>query len=207
MSLCVYCSKRAGKRACPALGGLICPTCCGQHRGIDISCSISCKYFRTHEGYQRLRLAEEFHTLWLKKTEPLYRAGKENLIDFIAMVEMLVYQFYRERALGTDREVFEALETLRRWFGPLMIVEAGGTALANHLWNGLQEYLKKESLAPEAAQEGIEKSLEIFTAYSDATQPRKYLNGLLGHVERYFKLPAKESPQLIATPQIVMPEA
>jgi len=83
-----------------------------------------------------------------------------------------------------------------------MIVEAGGTALANHLWNGLQEYSKKEPLVPEEAQEGIEKSLEIFKAYSDATQPRKYLNGLLGHVERYFKLPAelKESPQLIATP-------
>jgi hypothetical protein len=209
MSLCVYCSKRAGKRVCPALGGLICPTCCGQHRGVDINCPISCKYFRTHEGYQRLRLAEEFHALWIEKTEPLYKAGKERLIDFIAMLEMLVYQFYRERALGTDSEVLEALESLRRRFGPLLIVEAGGTALANHLWNGLQEYSKKEPLVPEEAQEGIETSLEIFRTYTDSTEPRKYLHGLLGHVERYFKLPAefKESPQLIATPQIVTPES
>lgn len=209
MSLCVYCSKRAGKRACPALGGLICPTCCGQHRGVDINCPVSCKYFRTHESYQRLRLAEEFHALWIEKTEPLYKAGKERLIDFIAILEMLVYQFYRERAWGTDSEVLEALESLRRRFGPLMIVEAGGTALANHLWNGLQEHSKKEPLVPEEAQEGLEKSLEIFKAYSDATQPRKYLNGLLGHVERYFKLPAelKESPHLIETPQIVTPSS
>ncbi|MFN4219193.1 MAG: hypothetical protein ACK4HB_07960, partial [Candidatus Bipolaricaulia bacterium] len=130
MSLCIYCSKRAGKRACPALGGLICPTCCGQHRGIEISCPISCKYFKTHEGYHRVRLAEEFHALWLEKTEPLYKAGKERLIDLMAMVEMLVYQFYRERALGTDSEVLEALEFLQRRFGPVLIAEAGGTALA-----------------------------------------------------------------------------
>lgn len=208
MSLCVYCKRRAGKRTCPALGGFICPSCCGQHRGIEISCPISCKYFKTHEGYQRDRLAEEFHTVWLEKTEPLYRAGKEHLIDLIAMIEMLVYQFYRERALGTDNEVLEALEFLQRRFGPVMVVEAGGTALATHLWNGLQEFLKKESLPPEAVSEALEKILEIFQAYVNPTQPRKYLHGMLGHVERFFKLPEelKESPSLIATPHIVTPE-
>lgn len=203
MSLCVYCSKKAGKRACPALGGrLICPTCCGQHRGIDISCPISCKYFRSHEGYQRARLAEEFHALWVEKTEPFYKTGRERLIDFLAMVELLVYQFYRERALGTDSDLGEALESLRRRLGPLTIVEAGGTALTAHVWNGLQEYLKKESLTPEEALEALEKGLEIFKAFTDSAQPRKYLHGLLGHVERYFKLPPKlkESPHLIVTP-------
>lgn len=202
MSLCVYCKRRAGKRTCPALGGFICPSCCGQHRGIEISCPISCKYFKTHEGYQRDRLAEDFHTVWLEKTEPLYRAGKEHLIDLIAMIEMLVYQFYRERALGTDNEVLEALKFLQRRFGPVIVVEAGGTALATHLWNGLQEFLKKESLPPEAVSEALEKILEIFQAYVTPTQPRKYLHGMLGHVERFFKLPKelKESPSLIAIP-------
>lgn len=208
MALCTYCHQKAGKRACPALGGTICPTCCGQHRGIEISCPISCKYFKTHEGYQRDRLAEEFHALWLEKTEPLYKAGKERLIDLIAMVEMLVYQFYRERALGMDSEVLEALEFLQRRFSPVLIAEAGGTALATHLWNGLQEFLKKESLPSEAVYEALEKSLEIFRAYANPTQPRKYLHGMLGHVERFFKLPdeLKESPSLIATPQIATPE-
>ena len=208
MSLCVYCSKRAGKRACPALGGLICPSCCGQHRGIDISCPISCKYFKTHESYQRLRLAEEFHTLWVEKTEPLSKTGKERLIDLIVLIELLVYQFYRERALGTDSEVLEALEFLQRRFSPVLIAEAGGTALATHLWNGLQEFLKKESLPSEAVSEALEKSVEIFRAYANPAQPRKYLHGMLGHVERFFQLPKelKESPSLIATPQIIAPE-
>ncbi len=207
MSLCVYCGKRAGKRACPALGGVICPTCCGQHRGIDISCPISCRYFKEHEGYQRTRLAEEFHALWIAKTEPLYRAHKERVINLLVTAEMLIYQFYRERALGTDNEVLEAWETVRRRFSPVMIVEAGMTALASHLWEGLQEYLKKESLTAAEALEGIETELEIFRAYADPAQPRKYLHGLFGHIERYFQLPAElaESPSLIVTPQIVTP--
>ncbi len=205
MSLCVYCRKRAGKRACPALGGLICPSCCGQHRGIEISCPISCKYFKTHESYQRVRLAEEFHTLWVEKTEPLSKAGKERLIDLIVLIELLVYQFYRERALGTDSEVVEALEFLQRRFSPVLIAEAGGTALATHLWNGLQEFLKKESLPSEAVSEALEKSVEIFRSYANPAQPRKYLHGMLGHVERFLKLPdeLKESPSLIATPKII----
>lgn len=215
MSLCTYCQQKAGKRTCPALrraeDGLICPTCCGRHRGIDINCPISCKYFKAHENYQRARLSEEFHALWIAKTEPLY--GKERLLDFIAFLEMLVYQFYREKSLGTDADVAEAFEFLQRRLGPITIIEATGTTLGNHLWNALQGYFKKESLSPEDAQEGLAKSLEILKAYTDPIQPRKYLHGLLGHVERYFKLPPelKESqlgaPQLIATPQIVTPES
>ncbi len=209
MALCIYCNKKAGKRSCPALGGLICPSCCGQHRGTAINCPISCKYFKAHETYHRARLAEEFHALWIEKTEPLYKAGKERLIDFISIIEMLIYQFYRERGLGTDSDILEALESLKRRFSPVMIVEAGGTTLTTHLWNGIQEFLKKESLTPEQAYEALEKSIEIFKAYVDPAQPRKYLHGMLGHVERYFKLPdeLKGSPSLIATPQIVTPEA
>ncbi len=207
MPLCVYCSKRAGKRSCPALGGWICPICCGQHRGIAINCPISCKYLKTHETYHRARLAEEFHALWVEKTEPLYKTGKERLIEFISLVEMLIYQYYRERVLGTDRDILEALESLKRRFSPVMIVEAGGTALTTHLWNGVQEFVKRESLSPEQVYEGLEKIIEIFSAYADPTQPRKYLHGMLGHVERFFQLPdeLKASPSLIATPRIVTP--
>lgn len=208
MALCVYCAKKVGKRSCPALGGLICPSCCGHHRGIAISCPVSCKYFKTHESYQRVRLAEEFHALWVEKTEPLYKAGKERSIDLLVWIEMLIYQFYRERALGTDSEVLEALEFLRRRFSSVMIVEAGGTTLAKHLWEGLQEFLKRESFPAEAVSEVVEKSLEIFRAYADPAHPRRYLHGMLGHVERYFTLPdeLKGSPSLIATPQIVTPK-
>lgn len=208
MALCTYCHQKPGKRACPALGGLICPICCGQHRGVEISCPISCKYFKTHEGYQRARLAEEFHQLWLKETESLYKANRKRVLDLIVFLEMLFYQFYREHVLGTAADATEALEFLRRRLGTIAIIETTGTVLGAHLWKNLEERLKQEPSLQTDALEAVEKSLQILRAFSDAAQPRKYLHGLLGHVERYFKLPPelKESPQLIATPQIITPD-
>jgi hypothetical protein len=44
MTTCSYCHQRKGKRSCPALGGTICPQCCGQHRLQDIDCPSTCVY-------------------------------------------------------------------------------------------------------------------------------------------------------------------
>src|SRR5689334_14289365 len=41
---CVKCGARKGKRACPALGGDICPQCCGEHRLKSIACPSSCTW-------------------------------------------------------------------------------------------------------------------------------------------------------------------
>lgn len=41
---CVKCGKQKGKRACPALGGDICATCCGTHRLKEISCPAGCTW-------------------------------------------------------------------------------------------------------------------------------------------------------------------
>ncbi len=39
---CVHCGQRKGKRRCPALGGDICPQCCGEHRLKTIACPPDC---------------------------------------------------------------------------------------------------------------------------------------------------------------------
>jgi hypothetical protein len=44
MASCIYCERRAGKRACPALGGEICPQCCGKHRLVEIECPPDCRW-------------------------------------------------------------------------------------------------------------------------------------------------------------------
>jgi len=41
---CVVCGRK-GRRVCPALGGLICASCCGSKRGSDITCPPDCSYF------------------------------------------------------------------------------------------------------------------------------------------------------------------
>ena len=44
MVACAYCNRRSGKRSCPALGGVICAPCCGQHRLQEIACPTGCVY-------------------------------------------------------------------------------------------------------------------------------------------------------------------
>jgi hypothetical protein len=44
MTACVFCSAGKGKRDCPALGGAICPRCCGKHRLVEIACPSDCRW-------------------------------------------------------------------------------------------------------------------------------------------------------------------
>lgn len=42
MSGCEHCEQRKGKRSCPALVGMICSRCCGQHRLVEINRPADC---------------------------------------------------------------------------------------------------------------------------------------------------------------------
>lgn len=53
---CGVCGKKA-KRPCPALGGWICPACCGSQRGSKINCARDCEFFP---------FGITAHDLWLK---------------------------------------------------------------------------------------------------------------------------------------------
>ncbi len=41
---CIICQGK-GRRACPALEGQICPSCCGAKRGSDVQCTSECPHF------------------------------------------------------------------------------------------------------------------------------------------------------------------
>lgn len=58
MAKCGKCGQRKGKRPCPALGGTICPACCGTHRVRDIACPPSCRFLADHQPYQDRRVLE-----------------------------------------------------------------------------------------------------------------------------------------------------
>ncbi len=208
MAVCVYCGKTRGRRACPALGGYICSSCCGRHRGIKIHCPTHCKYFKAHELYQRQRLSEEYHQAWLRSTEKFYKQNRIKLLDFMLFLELLIYQYYREHTAGTDGDLLEALRFVKRRFSPIEVIEMSGSALGVHLWEGVQEYLKGHELNDEEALEGVEAVIHFLEAYAGANQhSRRLLQGLLGHVERHFKLSEelKKAPELIETPGIITP--
>jgi hypothetical protein len=206
MALCAYCSKVQGARKCPALKGLICPRCCGEHRGIDLDCPASCPYYQRHESYQRERLGPEFRKDWLAANAKLYRDSRERLLNYIMFLELLIYRYYRERTGGTDEEILRGMEFVKQRLGPILLVEGKvQPGLGQHLLAEIENYLKEGSLSREEALEGVEVTISFLREFSKEDEnPRRYLQGLLGHVEQDFNLPKDEAeqplPGLIVTP-------
>jgi hypothetical protein len=214
MALCAYCGKsRSSLRNCPALRGPICPPCCGEHRGLEIACPRACPYFERHERYQRERLGEEFRKAWLAAHAQLYLDGREQLLNFILFLELLIYRYYRDRTGGTDREVREGLEFLKRQLGPILLVEGSLVpGLGEHLLEGITGYLKESGLSREEALEGVEATLAFLGSFSgsgEGESSRRYLQGLMGHVARDFDLSDEEAETrptgLIITPDQLRP--
>ena len=53
VSLCRICEARKAKRACPGVGGDICPQCCGREREETIYCPLNCVYLREARRHER----------------------------------------------------------------------------------------------------------------------------------------------------------
>lgn len=209
MAICAYCGKsRSNLRRCPALQGAICPRCCGAHRGLEIACPRTCPYFERHERYQRERLGEEFRKEWLAAHAQLYRDGRERLLNFIMFLELLIYRYYRERAGGTDREVREGLEFLKRQLGPILLVEGSlRPGLGEYLLEEIERHLEQGRLSREEALEGVEATLAFLESFSGEEEgSRRYLLGLLGHVARDFDLSEEEEATTPPSGLIITPD-
>ncbi len=211
-ALCVYCHEERGRRSCPALGGLICPSCCGRHRGVEVDCPPHCKHFREHEEYRRQRLGSLFHQAWLEAASPFYRAGRRALLNFLAFLELEIYRFFVEQTRGTDEQLVEALEYTKQKLGPIELIEAPpASPLSRHLWEAVRKYVQErgDALAPEDAQTAVEVLLAAVRALQQDGEPRQALHGLLGHVEQFLGVPeelkAKSAESLIETPKILRP--
>lgn len=48
---CVLCGMRKARRACPAIGRSICPTCCGTKRQKEIACPADCVYLASAQAH------------------------------------------------------------------------------------------------------------------------------------------------------------
>lgn len=221
MPVCVYCGKAKGKRKCPALelysehrdkqetsSVHICSRCCGENRVINIDCPPTCRYLKEHEVYQQEKLGEDFRNAWLESTKELYKQGKEEVLSFMIFLEIIIYRYYRDETKGNDDDILEGLEFTKRQLSPIEIVGVAGSSLGEYIWDEVQAYLEMKGLEREKAVEGVEATIEFLKAYSGKDQvigtkrPRRYLQGLLGHVEKDFDLPKEpeEEPGLIITP-------
>lgn len=108
---CAICETRKEKRFCLALGGRICPQCCGEQREIVLDCPSQCPYLqqaRKHEGavgIDHLKRAELFLEVEIED---------EFLYEHQQLVEGLMYGLYGRAARQDvrDRDLIEVLASL-----------------------------------------------------------------------------------------------
>jgi len=206
----VYDKPSKGKRKCPALDGFITAKDCGQHRLKEIRCPADCKYLG-HERYQHAQVAEQFHQAWTQEIAPLYQKQDAFALDFLVMLEFASYKFLKENPLSNDSDLIEGLSFLHRQLSPIQVIESVGNSFGKHLVKEI-EIIQKQNpqFDVDKAQQIIDLLLKIINGFEDETDPRKAINGLMGHLENNFNLAQLKNKQVeepIETPpKIITPK-
>ena len=147
MSQCAYCTQRKGKRPCPALAGLICSQCCGEHRIVRVSCPADCVYLESGSDYQQKRLAVQFMPVRRDFYRELAELGGKKAVALFNLVEVVIFGYFQSRRDGQDAEIVAALQALRRTLSPLHVPAAPMPVFAEHLEEGVRHVQETEPSA------------------------------------------------------------
>jgi hypothetical protein len=190
MSACVYCHQRKGKRPCPALGGLICPQCCGEHRVSRIACPPDCTYLASGGDYQQKRLGEQLAPLRQNFYREIAELGGEKAGALFNLVEVVAFGYFHARRDGQDAEIVAALQALRRSLSPLHVPTAPLAVFAEHLMKEYESYKKqqpKDIVELQNTPEVLDRAIKFVTDFSgDGFQSQRFLNALIGYVRTYY---------------------
>ncbi|MGQ0555203.1 MAG: hypothetical protein ACT4PN_04570 [Nitrospiraceae bacterium] len=189
MSSCAYCHSRKGKRPCPALGGLICSPCCGEHRITRISCPSDCAYLDTGSDYQQKRLSEQFLPVRREFYRELDESGGQKAVALFNLIEVITFSYFEGRRDGQDAEVITALQALRRTLSPLHIPAAPMPVFAEHLRKEYEMFSKQnpEQIADSSDALAVLDRIDRFasTFSGNDFQSSRFLGGLIGYVKTH----------------------
>lgn len=187
MSSCAYCHSRKGKRPCPALGGLICSPCCGEHRMIRISCPNNCPYLDSGSDYQQKRLAVPFASVRRDFYQELDRLGGHKAVALFNLIEVIAFGYFEERRDGQDAEVVAALQALRRMLSPLHVPAGPAPVFAEHLKKEYEAFRKQnpeQIVDASDALDILDRAAQfVSTVSGNDFQSNRFLGGLIGYVK------------------------
>ena len=181
MAACTYCSQVKGKRACPALGALICSRCCGEQRLVRIECPSDCKYLTTNEGYQQERSVQAFVMERAKALQP----HKDNkVVMAVVGLEMTMYKHLTKHPQTRDWELIAGIEEVRKRLSPLAFPDSDRSTHGELLWTDFEPFL--QDIDRSEAADMIGAYIPFAKALSgDELQSRKFQRGLLGFLQQY----------------------
>lgn len=102
MAKCILCNKKIKfARKCLALNEIICSTCCGSKRGLEIKCISDCKYFIESQirenKKQIMQLVKESFN---REEEDIYQ--DDRTLQLVAPFEQFIFQNYYNDINITD---------------------------------------------------------------------------------------------------------
>ena len=201
MSKCVYCKQRKGKRPCPALGGLICSQCCGEHRLSRIACPSDCVYLDASSDYQQKRVGERFAQERKEFYKELYDVGGEKAAALFNLIEVVTFSYFHGRRTAQDGEVIASLQSLRRTLSPLHIPAAPPPVFAELLKKEYEAFTKpsgqsqsaQQTIDQQAATDVLDRALKFVTEFSgEGLQSQRFLTGLIGYIRTHHPEIAEE---------------
>jgi hypothetical protein len=209
MSVCSYCTQRKGKRPCPALGGLICSPCCGEHRIVRISCPSDCLYLDSGSDYQQKRLGEQFMPIRRDFYRELSELGGEKAVALFNLIEIVTFGYFEGRHDGQDAEIVASIQALRRTLSPLHVPSAPMPVFAEHLKKEYETFKKQnpEQIADtSSAPEVLDRVIKFVSDFSGKNlQSRRFLGGLIGYVKTYHPQIAEHLVKKQQPGHIVLP--
>ena len=209
MSKCVYCHQIKGKRSCPALGGLICSQCCGEHRVVRIACPADCQYLDSSSDYQQKRTGERFAQARKDFYIGLFALGDEKAAALFNFLETVTFSYFCTRRDGQDGEIIAALQSLRRTLSPLHIPAAPAPVFAEHLKREYEAFSKqKEQPVPDPGQatELLDRAIQFVTEFSGGSlHSQRFLHGLVGYIRTHHPQVAEHLAKQHEGGRIVLP--
>lgn len=209
MSQCVYCHARKGKRPCPALGGLICSQCCGEHRVVRVACPSDCAYLDSNSEYQQKRLGDRFALARRDFYQELFQTGGEKAAALFNLIEVVAFSYFHSRRDGQDGEVIAAIQALRRTLSPLHIPAAPLPVFAEHLKREYETFTKQQgpqAVDLQAAPDVLDRAVKFVTEFSGGgLQSQRFLTGLIGYLKAYHPEVAEHLAKQQEGGRIVLP--
>lgn len=208
MSKCTYCGTRKGKRACPALNGVICSQCCGQHRVARIACPPDCIYLNPNSEYQQKRAGNRFAYERRELYQELFALGGEKAARLFTFIEVATFSYFHDRRDGQDGEIIAALQSLRRSLSPLHLPEGPQPVFAEHLKKEYEAFVRQPD-APDArlGTEVLDRALKFVSEFSGSgLQSQRFLTGLTGYIRTYHPEVAEQlTKQAQGSVRIILP--
>ena len=209
MSHCSYCRQRKGKRACPALAGLICSQCCGEHRIVRVLCPADCVFLESGSDYQQKRLAEQFMPVRRDFYRELEELGSEKAVALFNLVEIVIFSYFQGRRDRHDAEVVAALQALRRTLSPLHIPAAPMPVFAERLkkeYDAFKKQNPQQIADTSSAPEILDRAIAFVSRFSGTDlQSQRFLGGLVGYVRAYHPEIAQHLAQQREPGHIILP--